>query len=302
MGRSGKRQTARRSPAAKRTSQRTTEVGSQPAGFDEIADELYGKPRADFIAARNARAREAATDGRSELAAALRRLRKPTAAAWLANALVRSRPRALAQLLELAARMQSAQAHLDGTALRRFSEQRRELVTSLSKEARRLAADQGESIGEAVVRELEQTLDAASFDPASAAELQGARLTSALAYSGMGFPPPDTADAAAGADSHHPSAEGRGHGKDADHAAAGREAARRSERDAREARRSADRAGAALTSAQRTLERARSALAAAESEVASRREAVRAAQRALKSARTAYEAADRHAGREGQKP
>jgi hypothetical protein len=274
---------------------------TQPEGFDEIADDLYGKPRADFIAARDARAREAATAGRPELSAALRRLRRPTAAAWLANVLVRSRPRALAQLLELAARIQSAQAQLDGTALRRFSEQRRELVASLSNEARRLAAGLGENISEAVIRELEQTLDAASFDPAAASELQGARLTSALAYSGMGFPPPSAAPGPAGApEPDQPSARRRNDKKDADQAAAARDAARRSERDAREARRFADQARGALTSAQRTLERARSALAAAESEVASRRQAVRAAQRALKSARTAYEAADRDAGRERQ--
>jgi hypothetical protein len=302
LGRSGKRQTARRSPAAKRTSQGTTEAVSQPAGFDEIADELYGKPRTDFIAARETRAREAATAGRSELAAALRRLRRPTAAAWLANVLVRSRPRALAQLLELAAQIQGAQAQLDGTALRRLSEQRRQLVADLSNEARRLAADQGQSVNEAVIRELEQTLDAASFDPAAAAELQAARLTSALAYSGMGFPPPGGAPGPESAESQQQSAQRKSDGKHTDHTAGAREAARRSERDAREARRRADRAGAALTSAQRTLERARSALAAAESEVALRRETVWSAERALRRARAAYEAAGRGAGHGEQKP
>ena len=53
--------------------------------LDEIADELHARPSNEFTAARNATARAAQDAGDAGLANALRRMRKPTSAAWLAN-------------------------------------------------------------------------------------------------------------------------------------------------------------------------------------------------------------------------
>lgn len=109
-------------------------------GFEETADDLYGLPRLEFTAARDAAAGAARTAGDAELAAAIRKMRRPTASAWLANALVRDRGREIAQLIDIGNRIRTAQAELDGGALRRLSEQRRDLVAELSRDAARRSA------------------------------------------------------------------------------------------------------------------------------------------------------------------
>lgn len=289
-------------------------------GFEETADDLYGLPRLEFTAARDAAAGAARTAGDAELAAAIRKMRRPTASAWLANALVRDRGREIAQLIDIGNRIRTAQAELDGGALRRLSEQRRDLVAELSRDTRRIARDRGEKVSDATVRELEETLEAASLDPAAATELRGGRLTKALAYSGMGFSmaddgsPPTEARSASGR-TRPSSARGRSKAggsssraatsREAD-AAAARQAARQADRraarqEAREARRAADRTAAALAKARHAVERERAALMAAEAEVPRRRESVAAAQRAERKARGEHDAAERDARRAEQR-
>jgi hypothetical protein len=52
-----------------------------------IADELYGLPQDEFTPARDARAKKLKAD--KELAAAVKRLKKPSVAAWVVNLFVR---------------------------------------------------------------------------------------------------------------------------------------------------------------------------------------------------------------------
>ena len=59
--------------------------------LESAARELYALLPGDFTAARNARAKEAAQQGNKALAARLRGLAKPTAAAWLLNMMARHR-------------------------------------------------------------------------------------------------------------------------------------------------------------------------------------------------------------------
>ncbi len=69
--------------------------------IEAAVDELYSLPREEFVAARDARAKEARSAGQRELATAIRVLRKPTVAAWLVNLLAREHPgeiRGLGQL------------------------------------------------------------------------------------------------------------------------------------------------------------------------------------------------------------
>ena len=56
------------------------------------AKELFGLAPEGFIEARDALARQLAEDGEPELAAAIKKLRKPTVVAWSVNAASRERP------------------------------------------------------------------------------------------------------------------------------------------------------------------------------------------------------------------
>lgn len=267
--------------------------------LEEIADQLYSRSPAEFTAARNAEAREAREAGNAELADALRRMHKPTVAAWLANLLVRERPREVADLVALGTALRKAQAAFDGEALRHLSAQRHDVVGGLSRDARRLAAERGQSATGTVVRDLEETLEAALYDPSAAEQLERGRLTGALAYSGIGFPSTGAVRSNTRRKRAPESAGGAGGAgvKEVAHGSALRQA----QHDARDARRAAERAATALATAERASAREKDALSAAETELARRREATRAVQRAVARARADRDAAEREARRAEQR-
>lgn len=153
---------------------------------DSVAGELYGLPPDEFTPARDARAGQARDAGDRELAAAIKKLRRPTVGAWLANLVARERPDQVAELLDLGGQMRQAQAELAGNELRHLSQQRRQLVTGLVEQARLLGRESGRPVSDASARELEATLEAAVADPGAAGTLRQGRLTAALRYAGFG--------------------------------------------------------------------------------------------------------------------
>ena len=160
------------------------------ARLDAIAVELYALPPDDFTSARNARA---AASGRA-LAARVKALRKPTAAAWAVNLLARDGQ--LAEALELAGALREAQDDLDGAELARLSRQRRALVGALATQAVDLAAQRGVSVSAAARADIEKTINAAVMDAAAAAAVMTARLVRPLEASG--FDAVDVSDAVGG--------------------------------------------------------------------------------------------------------
>jgi hypothetical protein len=156
----------------------------------------HGLPPGAFTAAREARAAEARRAGDRALAAAIRKLRRPTTGAWLANLLVRRRHDQVVELLELGAVMREAQSQLAADDLRHLSRQRQQVVAALGREAVGLARAAGESVGAEAGRELEATLEAALADAAASEALRVGCLTKALQYSGLG--PAIASGAAAG--------------------------------------------------------------------------------------------------------
>ena len=87
-------------------------------GVDRAAEavRLYGLPLDEFIAERDATAKRLRADDR-EAAAAIRKLRKPSAAAAAINRAVRADPDAAAKLLEAGERLEAAQsAAISGSA------------------------------------------------------------------------------------------------------------------------------------------------------------------------------------------
>jgi hypothetical protein len=158
----------------------------QATNLAQVADELYALAPAAFTAARDERASQARASGDAALAAGIRKLRRPTVSAWLVNLLVREAPGQVSELLELGESLREAQQALDGGRLRDLSVQRRQLITAISQEAKRLAAEAGQPVSAQVEREVQDTLEAALADPAAADAARSGRLTRALAYAGLG--------------------------------------------------------------------------------------------------------------------
>lgn len=144
-----------------------------------IADELYGLPPEHFTAARDAAAKAAA----KPLTAEVKALRRPTVSAWLVNRLARGRTELLEQLLALGPALAQAQADGSGDALRQLGAQRRELVGAVTGTA---VEDAGREVSAANRAEVEQTLEAALADPATADAVRSGRLVRAVSYAGFG--------------------------------------------------------------------------------------------------------------------
>jgi hypothetical protein len=154
--------------------------------LDTVGTELYGLRPTEFTAARDAQAAAARHDGDRELATAIKKLRRPTPAAWLVNLLARERPDQVSRLLELGSAMRRAQSALAATDLRRLSAERRTVLGALVREARDLAASAEQTVSEASWRELETTLEAALVDADAGDAVKTGRLTIGLRYSGLG--------------------------------------------------------------------------------------------------------------------
>jgi hypothetical protein len=168
-----------------------TETGDLDELLDRAAEELYGLAPEEFTAARDEQVRAARTAGNRRLAAALGRLRRPTVSAYILNLLVRDQPEVGEQLVVLGEELRKAQEQLSGPALRQLATQRAQLVGALVRSARKIAADAGHPVTQAIAYDLEQTLHAALADPDVAAEVASGRLTRAATRTGFDAAPPE---------------------------------------------------------------------------------------------------------------
>jgi hypothetical protein len=151
-----------------------------------VADELYALPPQDFIAARDARAKELRADDR-ELADAVKALRRPAPVAWAVNLLARDDD--LADLEALGDRLRAAQSSADRQTITALSTERRDLVRALAARAGELAEATGRALAQPVLDEVAETLQAAMADPDAAAAVRSGRLLRAL--EAVGFDPVD---------------------------------------------------------------------------------------------------------------
>jgi hypothetical protein len=134
--------------------------------------------------------RAARAAGNRPLAAAIGRLRRPTVSAYIVNLLVRRQPEVGEQLVALGEELRRAQEQLSGPELRELATQRAQLVGALVRSARKVAADAGHPVNQAIAYELEQTLHAALADPDVAAEVGSGRLVRAASRTGFDAAPP----------------------------------------------------------------------------------------------------------------
>ncbi|MCL2544051.1 MAG: hypothetical protein FWE71_16520 [Nocardioidaceae bacterium] len=154
----------------------------------EIADDLYALPLAEFTVARDARVREARG---TTLATAVKALRKPAAAAWLVNLLVRREPDQVEQLLAVGAALREAQQAMSAGELRALTRQRRQVTAAVTQHVRRLAADEGHRVTEAVATQVEDTLTAAMVDAECGRAVRSGLLVAPLRTTGIEPLPPE---------------------------------------------------------------------------------------------------------------
>jgi hypothetical protein len=151
----------------------------------DAARTLYALPPDDFLRRRGELADAARRDGDPAAAQAITKLRKPTVAAWIVNALVLDDPSIIERLTDLGARLRGAQDALDAAKLRDLSTERRRLVDELCTAAFRKADRAQPPAG--LRDEVTGTFDAAIAD-AEVADRLGA-LARAEQWSGFGFLP-----------------------------------------------------------------------------------------------------------------
>ena len=156
--------------------------------LEGASQELYGLAPSEFTAARDAKASEARKAGCPELASSLKKLRKPSVGAWLANLLVLEQSRDVERLIDLGVELRAPKHDLEGELIRRVSKEKGDAVSKLLRDARSKASRMGQPVSAAALQELEATLEAAFADPQAAETLRGGRVSSGLHYSGLGFP------------------------------------------------------------------------------------------------------------------
>ena len=153
-------------------------------GLLAVADRLYAEPLAEFTPARDAAAKACAREDK-ELAAAIKRLKKPSVAAWALNHLVRRESDQIDQVLALGDSLREAAESMSGDDLRALTRQRRELTSALAGTARDLAREEDVRLTSAVVDQVEGMLTAAMLDPLAARVVRSGLVLTAFTSTGV---------------------------------------------------------------------------------------------------------------------
>jgi hypothetical protein len=243
--------------------------------------DLYGLPLERFTEDRNALAKQLRGEGRRDEAAEVSKLRKPSAAAWAVNQLVRTQRRGIDTLFDAGDMLQNAQAALlTGQAepgdLRTAVEAERAAVDQLTEKVRGLLSSEGHDLTAATRERVSETLHAAALDQGARTEVQDGCLHRELRHVGLGAMAATTTSAAGSSDrpqrafSAAPTSDKRDRARQAQERAARLKAARKVETDTRRqaerasrdlvaARQQRDQTAQKLGEAEETLVRARQA-------------------------------------------
>lgn len=135
----------------------------------EIARDLYAGPPEDFIASRNALAKQLKADGDADTAAIVAKLRRPTVAASVVNLAAQAHRDRIQELLDAGSRLAGAQRQLlSGKAsaakdLRAAGDERRRLVREVTEAVLATAAEAGRTVDH-LRDEVSGTFEAATLD------------------------------------------------------------------------------------------------------------------------------------------
>jgi translation elongation factor EF-Tu-like GTPase len=168
--------------------------GTLPSPPEDVPDEelnrLFHGPLEEFTAARNELAKSLRSDGKTEAADWVKRLKKPSRAAWLVNQLAVRKQKELGRLLEAGRDLRAAQEDmLSGSAdrkkLREAAGAEQEAIDSLLRAAEALGREHG--VGSPILTRVEDTLRAASADPEVADAIERGRLEKEQRAAGIGL-------------------------------------------------------------------------------------------------------------------
>jgi hypothetical protein len=144
-------------------------------------DELYGLDLEQFVSARDALAKQLRAAGDKDAAAEVKKLPKPTRAAWAVNRLAREKPDEIRALVDAGEALAGAQTQLlegaDAAVLREAADAARRLVDALAEAA---PADGPTK------EKVRATLHAATVDPEVRAEVAAGRVLKERAAAGFG--------------------------------------------------------------------------------------------------------------------
>ncbi len=154
-------------------------------------DDLYGLPLERFTQERNALTKRLRREGRREEATGVSKLRKPSAAAWAVNQLIRTQRRDVEALFRAGDALQKAQGDLltkrgDRGSLRKAVESERAAVEHLVERARGLLSSDGHELTAARLEQVSETLHAAALDEEARARVRDGRLERELLHVGLG--------------------------------------------------------------------------------------------------------------------
>jgi DNA repair exonuclease SbcCD ATPase subunit len=161
-----------------------------PASVEKAIDDLYGKPLAEFTAARDALVRELREAGDKAAADEVKGLRKPTVSAWAINQLARKERMRIRSLLVAGEKLRKAHAELLGggrpAEVREASDAERKAINHLVSSAAKLLSETGHSASESALERVATTLRAAAVDDDGRGALERGRLTRDLDPTGFG--------------------------------------------------------------------------------------------------------------------
>jgi hypothetical protein len=254
-------------------------IAARPGGetLEEI-DQLFALPLDEFTAARNDLARRLKQDGDAETAEHVRGLAKPSVAAWAVNQLARREAEGVRSLLNVGARLRSAQERsLQGERaadeLRAAQAEEREVVRKLTQRAGELLRESGRPATGSTLDRVSSTLRAAALAEPGRTLLREGQLSGEVelsgfdAFAGLEAPAKRRRTAAGGGDDL---AERRRRKREAERQRRALEKrvrdltarAEAAERDAERARKSAEEAEAAAEERRREADAAAAELAA----------------------------------------
>jgi hypothetical protein len=128
---------------------------------EQALDAIYAGPQDDFIRGRDALAKELRAAGDNAGAKAVKRLRKPSKAAWVLNAFALEEPEAVERYLGLAGELRKASSgRVDANRLRELAREEGELLEEIVAGAGRLSR----GVSAATLDRVRETLQAAQVD------------------------------------------------------------------------------------------------------------------------------------------
>lgn len=137
---------------------------------EERLDDLYRERPQGFVAGRDELAKELRGAGDGDEAARVKKLRRPTAAAWAINRAALTAPRKAKAFAEASGRLEDAQARAleggdeDASAFRAAAARENEARTALAEVAEQGARDAGDPLSDRSLELVVETLRAATAD------------------------------------------------------------------------------------------------------------------------------------------